>query len=314
MTLAEQLSAPLSHDKKTSVKAGFAADKRQRATLAHPRRRPLIPLSRDQFDRSQRGEEAASTPAVSDSPPLGTAGVLALDHVAFGVHSIAGISSVLGRRLGGVPFQSGPGIGFRGAQWTLNGGGRIEAIEPDGGASSFLDRFLAQRGQGLHHVTFKVADIHAAAEATSAAGFGVIGLNDDLASWKEMFLHPKLAQGIVVQLAESHPELGDDGWTSDWPYPRPEPGETRPTLVGLKLRARSRDRARAQWKTLLGAELVEREGALRFTWPGSPLRLTVEIEPEATEGPVGLELRGDRCALDESPSNELGCALIGVGD
>ena len=123
------------------------------------------------------------------------------------------------------------------------GGGRVEAIEPDGGAASFLDRFLAQRGQGLHHVTFKVADIHTADEAAKSAGFGAIGLYTELASWKEMFLHPKSAQGIVVQLAESHPELGDDGWSSDWPYPRPEPSASKPTLVGLRLRARSRDRA-----------------------------------------------------------------------
>ena len=37
---------------------------------------------------------------------------------------IAEVSPVVCRRLGGRPHSSGPGIGFRGAQWELAGGGR----------------------------------------------------------------------------------------------------------------------------------------------------------------------------------------------
>jgi methylmalonyl-CoA/ethylmalonyl-CoA epimerase len=225
-----------------------------------------------------------------ESSKRGKAGVLALDHVAFGVHSIAEVSPILCVQLGAVPFQSGPGIGFNGAQWTLPGGGRVEAIEPDGGSDGFLHRFLAVRGPRIHHVTFKVDDIHAGADAVRAAGLTVVGLHDGLASWKEMFLHPKEAQGIVVQLAESHPEIGDDGWTSAWPYPRPEPPASSPRVLGLRLRARSAERALTQWRDLLGADAEQHDGRIRFHWPGSPLWLAVEIRPEAVEGPIALEV------------------------
>jgi catechol 2,3-dioxygenase-like lactoylglutathione lyase family enzyme len=66
-------------------------------------------------------------------------------------------------------------------------------------------RFLAARGPGIHHVTFNVPDIVAAAERVRRFGYEVVGYNDEFAYWKELFLHPKQALGIVVQLAEEHP-------------------------------------------------------------------------------------------------------------
>lgn len=248
--------------------------------------------------------------------PLATdAGVIALDHVAFGVLSIAEVSPMVCRKLGGRPHTSGPGIGFRGAQWELAGGGRVEAIEPEGSADGFLHRFLAARGPGIHHVTFKVRDIHQAAAAATAAGYDVVGFNDVLASWKEMFLHPKQAQGVVVQLAESHPEIGDDGWTSAWPYPRAEVEESaRPTVLGLRLRARSAGMARTQWAELLGADVDERNGLLVFRWRGSPLRISVEIDDAAEPGPVAIEVVSPVGSppIDASIA-ALGCRLLCVG-
>jgi methylmalonyl-CoA/ethylmalonyl-CoA epimerase len=246
--------------------------------------------------------------------PLQNAGVLALDHVAFGVASIADVSATVCRRLGGRPHSSGPGIGFSGAQWELAGGGRVEAIEPEGQTGGFLHRFLDARGPGVHHVTFKVRDIHHAAAAATAAGYEVVGLNDGLASWKEMFLHPKQALGVVVQLAESHPELGDDGWTSAWPYPRAAVEEhNRPAVIGLRLRARSATAARRQWAELLGARVQEAGALLIFTWPGSPLRISVEVADTDAEGPVAIEISTPAGAPSvESKIDTLGCRLLSV--
>jgi methylmalonyl-CoA/ethylmalonyl-CoA epimerase len=242
------------------------------------------------------------------------AGVIAFDHVAVGVESIADIGPVVCRRLGGRPHSSGPGIDFRGAQWELAGGGRLEAIEPVGPEDGFLHRFLHAHGAGVHHVTFKVRDIRLAAAAAKAAGYDVVGFNDSLASWKELFLHPRQAQGIVVQLAESHPELGDDGWTSAWPYPRIaiEDGE-RPSVIGLRLRARSAEHARKQWSTLLGARMREAGSLLIFDWAGSPLRIAAEVSEAGEEGPIALEITEPQGAATTNESvAELGCRLLSV--
>lgn len=176
-----------------------------------------------------------------------------------------------------------------------------------------MERFLTARGPGFHHVTFKVADIHVAAAAVRSIGLTVVALKDSLASWKEMFLHPREAQGVVVQLAESHPEIGDDGWTAAWPYPRGEHEGGRPQVIGLRLRSRSAIHARAQWEALLGAEVEERHELLRFRWPGSLLCVSVEIVPEAAEGPVALEILDDSAPARRTGRIEaLGCNTITV--
>ena len=64
--------------------------------------------------------------------------------------------------LGGAPFAAGPGLGFRFWQLAFARGGLIEVLEPDGPPDGFLHRFLAARGPGIHHVTFKVPDLRAA--------------------------------------------------------------------------------------------------------------------------------------------------------
>jgi methylmalonyl-CoA/ethylmalonyl-CoA epimerase len=216
-----------------------------------------------------------------------------LDHVAIGAAHIEDAADLLVRRLGGRPHAGGPGPAFRGAQWEFRDGARVEVIEPFGAPDGFLHRFLASRGPGIHHVTFKVPDIYRAAEAVRARGLTVVGFNDAFEGWKEMFLHPREAQGIVVQLAQTSPLVPDDSWTPDFPFPSvagplPDPVHVR----GVRLRVRDLGRARAQWEGLLGAR-GEREDAgqrVVFRWAESPLHVAIEVDERSEEGPIALEV------------------------
>jgi methylmalonyl-CoA/ethylmalonyl-CoA epimerase len=132
-----------------------------------------------------------------------------LDHVAVGVPAISGVARLIGGTLGGRPRGAGPGRGFRWCQWEFEGGGALEVLEPAGPADGFLHRFLAQRGPGVHHATFKVPDIRIALDHAKALGFHVVGFDDSQPSWLEAFLHPKSTPGLVVQIVEAHPEKED---------------------------------------------------------------------------------------------------------
>jgi methylmalonyl-CoA/ethylmalonyl-CoA epimerase len=68
--------------------------------------------------------------------------------------------------------------------------------------SHFINRFIAERGEGLHHLTLKVSNISDAAAAATKLGFTVVGFNDSDPAWKEAFVHPKSSNGVLVQLAE----------------------------------------------------------------------------------------------------------------
>jgi catechol 2,3-dioxygenase-like lactoylglutathione lyase family enzyme len=238
-----------------------------------------------------------------------------LDHIAFGVPDVAPVAELLAGHLGGRERGSGPGGGFVFWQWEFARGGAIEVIVPDGPANGFLHRFLAARGSGPHHVTFKVPDIHAALARARGHGYEPVGFDDRFAGWKEAFLHPKQAQGIVVQFAESHPELEEGDWGDAVrpKFPVTRTASAQAAVVGLLLCARSEERALHQWQSLLGGTLVRESDRLVFRWPESPLRIAVRIAPEAEEGPVALELSAEhRIALPEGPHPALGLPLVQV--
>lgn len=230
-----------------------------------------------------------------------------LDHVALGVARIADAAPFVAGVLGGEEHGGGPSPGFRFFQWTFAGGGRLEILEPTGPPDGFLQRFLARRGPGVHHVTFKVPGLAEAAERARAAGYDVVGFLDDDPYWKECFLHPKQAHGIVVQLAESNPDLESTD-PERTPFPEsPEPEGSPADILGVKLRAHSESAALRQWSTLLGGRLDPAGPVLRFRWDDSPLSIAVAIDPRGEEGPLAIEIDpATGCALPEGPHPVLG--------
>jgi catechol 2,3-dioxygenase-like lactoylglutathione lyase family enzyme len=229
-----------------------------------------------------------------------------LDHVAFGVPEVDAVAPFLVGELGAERFEGGPGLGFLWWQWTFAGGGRVEVITPHG-PPAFLHRFLERQGPGVHHVTFKVAKLAAAVERVRAHGLDVVGLDDRNPGWKEAFLHPKQAHGIVVQLAESYPSL-DLGIDPRWRYPEAPPAPTaRAALERVVLSMHDAAAARLQWADVLGGAEQERDGALHFRWPDSPVAIAVELDPRAAEGPRRIEVScARRLALPEGPHPVLG--------
>ena len=228
-----------------------------------------------------------------------------LDHIAIALPRIADAPSVLVAVLGGVPERMRPAGAFRWASWTYAGGGRIEILEPTG-ADGFLHRFLAAHGPGVHHVTFKVPDLDAICRRAERHGYGIVGRDESDPTWKEAFFHPKQALGLVVQLAEAGTAPpGDPGV-----LPPGLPGAPSPVrILGLRMRAHSRERALTQWRDILRAE-VEEGDALTFRWPDSPMRILVEVDPTAVEGPLAIELASGRglAGLNEA-SARLGIQL-----
>ena len=231
------------------------------------------------------------------------------DHIALGLPRIADAAPVLAGVLGGVPDGGRPSGVLRWGTWAYEGGGQVEVIEP-AGDDGFLHRFLAQRGPGVHHVTFKVPSTRAACDRARALGLNPVGFDDSDPGWIEAFLHPKESLGIVVQFAESRGVETE----AERPQP-PPPGVPDPpppvTLLGLRLRAHSRERADRQWTQILqGVAEASGPDEVTYRWPGSPMRLVVEVSPRGDEGPLALEIAsGRRVPLPAGPHPVLGVAL-----
>jgi methylmalonyl-CoA/ethylmalonyl-CoA epimerase len=232
------------------------------------------------------------------------------DHIAIAVPRLADAEAVLAGELGGRSTFGMTTDHFRFRHWRYEGGGDLQVLEP-AGDDGFLHRFIAQRGPGIHHVTFTVPSLVEACARARASGYSIVGYDDSDPEWKEAFLHPKQAQGIVVQFAEPNAHS---------PSPPPCDASRRsgvrdsvaPIMVlGLRLSARSRERAHLQWGTVVqGACADADDGALVYRWPGSFMCIAVEIDPAREEGPRWIEFSSRRAVqLTDDPHPVLGAVF-----
>ena len=77
----------------------------------------------------------------------------------------------------------------------------LEATDPESAIAKYIDK----RGEGIHHIAFEVDDIRAELERLEAEGF--VPLNREPKRGADnkwvVFLHPKSANGILVELCQS---------------------------------------------------------------------------------------------------------------
>lgn len=83
------------------------------------------------------------------------------------------------------------------------GESRIELLEPTSPESP-VGRFLAQRGEGLHHIALHVDDIAAAMETVRGEGARLV--SDDIQTGAGghlyFFIHPSSAGGVLLEICQ----------------------------------------------------------------------------------------------------------------
>ncbi len=125
-----------------------------------------------------------------------------LDHVAIGTGAVSDGWELFGGLLGGTWVYGGDSPGFWWGQLEFGAGPKIELITPTGGPDSdFLERFLASRGPGPHHLNFIVSDIDVALSRVRALGIEPVGSACSARTGRKRSCTPRTL-GIVVQVAQ----------------------------------------------------------------------------------------------------------------
>jgi len=83
------------------------------------------------------------------------------------------------------------------------GESEIELVQPTSDNSG-IARFLAKRGEGIHHICLKVDDIEATLAQMATQGLELINKTPRTGSGgqKYAFIHPKSAHGVLLELYE----------------------------------------------------------------------------------------------------------------
>ena len=158
-----------------------------------------------------------------------------IDHVSIAVRDYEKAKKFFVNVLGAIPgsHASDDIMKFKWHIFSAGDLSRLEIISPTG-EGSFLDGFLKDCEGGVHHITFQTLDLQKAKATLDVAGIPYFGENEYLGGvWKEIFIHPKDAFGVLIQIAEFTP---DDWLAPEACMPRGEKFKVEETLDGCSIR------------------------------------------------------------------------------
>jgi methylmalonyl-CoA/ethylmalonyl-CoA epimerase len=127
-----------------------------------------------------------------------------IDHVGLAVSDLERATGLYEETFG-MPVAHRETVESQGVEAVLLdiGEGHVELLRPLG-PETVVGRFIAKRGEGLHHVAYRVADIDAALVTLKGAGVDLIDSEPRLGirGSRVAFVHPKATGGALTELVE----------------------------------------------------------------------------------------------------------------
>jgi methylmalonyl-CoA/ethylmalonyl-CoA epimerase len=131
-----------------------------------------------------------------------------IDHVAIAVKDYEKALNFFQNILGAIPGAAAEdgNMKYFWQLFSLGDLSRFELLNPTGDGS-FLDNFLENKKEGgVHHITLETPDIENAKKILEDNNIPYFGFNELGDIWKEIFVHPRDAFGVLIQIAEFNPD------------------------------------------------------------------------------------------------------------
>ncbi len=130
--------------------------------------------------------------------------MFSVDHIGVAVKSVAAAKAIyekLGLKLS--PEEIVEAERVRVVMVPL-GESRIELLEPTSD-DSVIAKFIARRGEGLHHVSLKVPDLAVAVARLKKDGVRLVTeeIKVGAGGHRYVFVHPSSAGGVLLELVEA---------------------------------------------------------------------------------------------------------------
>jgi len=127
-----------------------------------------------------------------------------IEHLGIAVKDLEA-SNRLFEKLFGTPHYKMEEVASEGVKTSffLAGPNKIELLEatnPD----SPIAKFIAKKGEGIHHIAFEVDDIKAEIARLEGEGFVVLNKEPKKGADNKLvaFLHPKSTNGVLIELCQ----------------------------------------------------------------------------------------------------------------
>lgn len=127
-----------------------------------------------------------------------------IEHIGIAVKDLEASNELFTKLYGKPPYKSetveSEGVTTSFFQVGPNKIELLEGTNPD----SPITKFIAKKGEGIHHIAYDVTDIYAEIKRLKAEGFIVLnetpknGADNKLVA----FLHPKSTNGVLIELCQ----------------------------------------------------------------------------------------------------------------
>ena len=128
-----------------------------------------------------------------------------LDHIGIAVRSIDAmrVYEVLGLKIDHVETVASQGVK---TAFLSAGDSNLELLEPVS-PDSPVARFIEKRGEGIHHICFRVDDLETHLENLKREGYRLINESPvpGAHGCRVAFLHPAAGNGVLIELSEKAP-------------------------------------------------------------------------------------------------------------
>ena len=130
--------------------------------------------------------------------------IVGLDHIGIAVsqldEALQIYEKILGLKLEKIRFVEDQKVRLA---FLLAGETKVELLEPTA-AESAVARFIEKRGEGMHHIAFKVTNIEGLLKQLKEKGIALVDERPRVGAegGKIAFLHPKSLKNVLIELCE----------------------------------------------------------------------------------------------------------------
>ena len=127
-----------------------------------------------------------------------------IEHIGIAVKNLKQANEVYEQLLGDPPYKI-ESVESEGVNTSFfqTGESKIELLEATSNESA-IAKFIAKKGEGVHHIAFAVDDIKKEVSRLEKEGFEVLNPEPKIGADNKwvVFLHPKSSNGVLVELCQ----------------------------------------------------------------------------------------------------------------
>ena len=130
-----------------------------------------------------------------------------IEHIGIAVKNLDEANKIYEQLLGTPPYKMET-VDSEGVNTSFfkTGESKVELLEATKDESA-IAKFIAKKGEGIHHIAFAVKDIHKEIKRLKEDGYAIINESPKKGADNKLicFVHPKNTKGVLIELCQEIP-------------------------------------------------------------------------------------------------------------